>query len=210
MRAGTIVRAMAFTPDASDDHDPLDSTALLLDRVRAGDGVARERLFARVMPALRRWAHRRLPVAARDLADTEDVVQVTVSRALARLEHFEHRGEGAFLAYLRQILLNVIRDEHRRAVRHPRGQVLDEMVVDPAPSLLDRTIDSNTRERYERALASLSEEARELVLLRVEFGYSHQRIAEALGKPSADAARMAVARAITELARRMGAEMGHD
>src|SRR4030095_12080991 len=120
-----------------------------------------------------------------DLADTEDVVQVTVSRALARLEHFEHRGEGAFLGYLRQILLNVIRDEHRRAARHPRGRGLDETMADPAPSLLDRTIHRDTLERYARALASLDEEAREAVLLRVEFGYSHLRIAEALGKPSA-------------------------
>jgi RNA polymerase sigma-70 factor (ECF subfamily) len=138
------------------------------------------------------------------------VVQVTVSRALARLEHFEHRGEGAFLGYLRQILLNVIRDEHRRAARHPRGRGLDETMVDQAPSLLDRTIDRDTLERYERALASLNEEAREAVLLRVEFGYSHSRIAEALGKPSADAARMAVARAMVELARRMGGEIGHE
>src|SRR5262245_52676022 len=202
---------MAPHSDAPDDHrHTLDSTAMLLDRIRSGDEAARERLFARVMPALHRWAHRRLPPAARDLADTEDVVQVTVSRALARLDHFEHRGEGAFLGYLRQILLNVIRDEHRRAVRHPRGGSLDEAMVDPAPSLLERTIDRNMLERYERALASLDEEARQLVLLRVEFGYSHLRIAEALGKPSADAARMAVARALAELARRMGGDGGHE
>jgi RNA polymerase sigma factor (sigma-70 family) len=194
----------------AEDPGSLESTAVLLDRIRSGDAAARERLFARVLPALHRWAHRRLPMAARDLADTGDVVQVTVSRALARLEHFEHRGEGAFLAYLRQILLNVIRDEHRRAARHPRGHVLDERIVDPAPSLLERTIDRGTRERYERALASLNEDARELVLLRVEFGYSHLQIAEALGKPSADAARMAVARALAELARRMGGEIANE
>jgi RNA polymerase sigma-70 factor, ECF subfamily len=195
---------MSSRPPAAEDPDRLDTTAMLLDRIRSGDEVARERLFARVLPSLHRWAHRRLPAGARDLADTEDVVQVTVGRALARLEHFEHRGEGAFLGYLRQILLNVIRDEHRRAARHPRGRELDDTMVDPAPSLLDRTIDRDTLERYERALASLDEEAREAVLLRVEFGYSHLQIAGALGKASADAARMAVARALVELARRMG------
>jgi RNA polymerase sigma-70 factor (ECF subfamily) len=191
-------------PGAEDSSARLESTAVLLDRVRSGDEGARERLFTRVLPTLHRWAHRRLPEAARDLADTEDIVQVTVSRALARLQHFEHRGEGAFLGYLRQILFNVIRDERRRVARHPRGQTLDETMADPAPSLLDRTIDRDTLERYERALASLGEEAREAVLLRVEFGYSHLQIAEALGKPSADAARMTVARAIVALARRMG------
>lgn len=196
--------------DAEVPSDPLDSTAALLVRIRAGDVAARERLFARVLPALHRWAHRRLPASARDLADTGDVVQVTVGRALARLEHFEHRGEGAFLGYLRQILFNVIRDEVRRAARRPRGEALDETMADPGRSLLDRTIDRDTLERYERALSALGEEAREAVLLRVEFGYSHQRIAEALGKPSADAARMTVARAMAELARRMGSEGGDE
>jgi len=186
--------------------DPLDSTAALLDRVRAGDGVARERLFARVLPALHRWAHRRLPAGARDLTDTADVVQVTVSRALARIEHFEHRGEGAFLGYLRAILLNVIRDEHRRAGRRPGVDPLDETLVDPAPSLLDRTVEREALERYERALARLPEDAREAVLMRIEFDYSHAQIAEALGKPSADAARVFVARALAELARTMGSE----
>jgi RNA polymerase sigma-70 factor (ECF subfamily) len=189
---------------AGEPSERLDTTAVLLDRIRSGDDGAREELFRRVLPALHRWAHRRLPTGARDLADTADVVQVTVGRALARLEHFEHRGEGAFLGYLRQILFNVIRDEHRRAARRPRVEALDETMAGPSQSLLDRTIDRDQLARYERALAALGEEAREAVLLRVEFGYSHQQIADALGKPSAGAARMTVARAMVDLARRMG------
>src|SRR5262249_7868261 len=39
----------------------LESTALLLSRIREGSNEARERLFARVVPTLQRWAHRRLP-----------------------------------------------------------------------------------------------------------------------------------------------------
>lgn len=187
----------SFRPD-------LESTAVLLDRIRSGDESARERLFARVLPALHRWAHRRLPAAARDLADTADVVQVTVGRALARLDHFDHRGEGAFLGYLRQILLNVIRDEHRRASRRPSAGPLDETMADPAPSLLERTVSRDRLDRYERALAALDAESREAVLLRVEFGYSHAEVARALGKPSADAARMTVARAMLAVARVMG------
>lgn len=197
-------------PGADHSPDPLESTAVLLDQIRSGDTTARERLFARVMPVLHRWAHRRLPVGARDLTDTADVVQVTVGRALARLEHFEHRGEGAFLGYLRQILFNVIRDEHRRSSRRPAAVPLDETFADSGASLLDRTVDRDTLDRYERALASLGEEARHAVLLRVEFGYSHQQIAAALDKATPDAARMMVARALAELARRMGQEGDHE
>ena len=52
-------------------------------------------------------------------------------------------------------------------------------------------------------LAGLNQEQREAVLMRVEFGYSHGQIAEALGKPSGDAARMMVARSLLAIARRM-------
>jgi DNA-directed RNA polymerase specialized sigma24 family protein len=57
--------------------------------------------------------------SARDLRDTDDLVQDTLLRAFKRLETFENRGEGAFLAYLRQSLLNAIRDDLRRAVTRP-------------------------------------------------------------------------------------------
>ena len=50
----------------------------------------------------------------------------------------------------------------------------------------------------------LGERDREAVILRVEFGYSHEEIAEAIGSPSANAARMTVARALVRLAEEMG------
>jgi len=184
----------------------LETTTRLLERVREGDDGARERLFARVLPALTRWAHHRLPVGARDLAETDDLVQMTLTRALDRLDRFESRGEGAFLAYLRQILLNLVRDQIRRQSSRPRVTELDDDLPDPGPSLLERTVRRDTLERYEAALAELEPEQREAVLMRVEFGYNHGQIAEALGKPSADAARMMVARSLVAIARRMHAD----
>ena len=190
-------------PSESDAPSVLETTARLLERVRGGDELARERLFARVLPALTRWAHHRLPSGARDLAETDDLVQMTVTRVLDRLDTFEARGEGAFLAYLRQILLNLVRDQIRRSAARPRTAELDDAVPDPGPSILERTVRKETLERYEAALAELESEQREAVLMRIEFGYSHQQIAEALGKPTADAARMTVARALVAIARRM-------
>jgi RNA polymerase sigma-70 factor (ECF subfamily) len=54
-------------------------------------------------------------------------------------------------------------------------------------------------ERYEEALGALDERQREAVILRIEFGYSHEEVAEALGAPSANAARMIVTRALVRL-----------
>lgn len=82
----------------------LDSTVSLLARFRAGDEIARDRLLARYLPILRRWAHGRLPSYARQLADTDDLVQVSLLRAFNHMGSFEPRREGAFLLYLRRIL----------------------------------------------------------------------------------------------------------
>lgn len=184
------------------EDSPLENTSLLLERIRGGDAAARERLFARVLPALQRWAHRRLPAGMRDLSETEDLVQLSMMRALSRLDAFESEREGAFLAYLRQILKNLVRDEVRR-VRAHEVEPLSETREDPAPSPLERTVSRDVLERYERALAKLSTESHEAVLLRVEFGYTYPEIATALGKASPDAARMLVGRALVEIARHM-------
>ena len=182
--------------------DPLESTAALLGRVRDGDAAARERLFARVLPLLTRWAHRRLPARARDLAETDDLVQIALGRALGRLEQFEAQREGAFLAYLRQILRNLVRDEIRR-VQSRMHETLGESYEDPLPSPLERTVNRDVLERYEAALQHLDDGAREAVMLRIEFHYTYAQIAEALGRSSADAVRMAVGRAMVDLARHM-------
>src|SRR6185436_19368854 len=60
----------------------LDSTADLLEGIRGGDASATARLVKRYLPILRRWAHGRLPGKARDLADTDDLVQVALMRGL--------------------------------------------------------------------------------------------------------------------------------
>jgi len=177
---------------------------VLLGRVRDGDDGARDELVRRLLPRLRRWAHGRLPQYARDLADTDDLVQVTLLRALDHVSEFEPQREGAFLAYLRRIVLNAVRDELRRAARRPARTELGETLPQPGPSVVEQAIGRETVEAYEAALATLPEEQREAVIMRVEFGYTYPEIAEALGRPSANAARMAVSRALLRVAEVMG------
>jgi RNA polymerase sigma-70 factor (ECF subfamily) len=116
------------------------------------------------------------------------------------VREFEPRHEGAFLAYLRRIVLNAVRDELRRAARRPARAELGETLLQPGPSVVEQAIGRETVEAYEAALATLPEEQREAVIMRVEFGYTYPEIAEALGKPSANAARMAVSRALLRIA----------
>jgi RNA polymerase sigma-70 factor (ECF subfamily) len=180
-----------------------ESSLTLLARARAGDQRALDTLVARYLPRLRRWATGRLPAWARDLADTEDLVQETVIQTLKRIETFEPRGEGALQAYLRQGVLNRIRDELRRAARRPRRTELDEEQLDRGASPLERAIGAQALERYEQALARLREADREAIVAKIELGCSNEELAVALGKPSPNAARMAVERALVRLADEM-------
>ncbi len=181
---------------------PLDSTAALIHRVKSGDADAREQLAARYHPMLMRWAHGRLPSSARGMAETADLVQVTLLRVLDRMGSFEPRREGAFLVYLRRTLMNLLRNEIRRSHQDPR-QGVDESIEDERASLIEEIVSREVIASYEAALAELPETMREAVVLRLEFGFSHREIADAIGSPSPNAARMLVSRALERLSRAM-------
>ncbi len=187
----------------------LTSTTDLLRRAREGDAQALDDLFRRHMPPLRRWARGRLPRWTRDLRDTEDLVQETLAQTLRHISDFEPRHDGALQAYLRQALINKVRDEVRRVTRYPAATGLDDggdEHADRSASPLDEAIGSEAVARYEGALQRLRPEERELIIARVELQQSYAQIAAGHGKASPDAARMAVTRALVRLAEEMDVE----
>ena len=188
----------------------LQSTRTLLTRMRSGDDHARDELARRCLPLLQRWARGRLPRSARDLADTDDLVQVSLMRALDNVERFDHTRPGAFMAYLRTILLNASRDEVRKFVRTPTREELAESEPDQEPSPFEKALDAESRAVYESALQSLSEAERNAVILRLEFGMTFQEVALELERPSSDAVRMMVKRALKKMAGLMSPEAGDD
>src|SRR5438477_7747364 len=106
----------------------------LLARARAGDEVALNDLCARYLPRLQKWAHGRLPAWARGALDTHDIVQDTLAQVVQRLGSFEPRHDGAFQAYLRQALLNRMRDQMRWAQRRPTDVLASDRMSDrPSP-----------------------------------------------------------------------------
>jgi RNA polymerase sigma-70 factor (ECF subfamily) len=179
------------------------TTLSLLQRASAGDEQAIDQLFARYAPALNRWASGRLPKGLRDIADTQDIVQDAMLRTFRNLNGFEYRNEGGFHAYLRQAVLNRVKEEIRRKVHRPIATVLDSGMAADELSPLEHTIGQHALARYEAALNQLTAQEREAVIARVELGLSNAEIAEMLKKPSADAARMTVARALAKLAQLM-------
>lgn len=188
----------------SDSGAECDSTLDVLERARLGDGEAARVLIERTVGPLRRWARGRLPNYARAGANTEDVVQDAVVRALARVEHFEHRSVDGMQQYLRESVRNRIRDEVRRVSRRGVGEELPDALRDGAYSPLEELILKERSERYLEALRSLKPADRQAIILRLEHRHSFDDIARKLGKASPDAARMAVSRAIKRLAAAIG------
>jgi RNA polymerase sigma factor (sigma-70 family) len=175
----------------------------LLQRARLGDADALNELFSRYLPSLRRWARGRLPQWTRDLRDTDDLVQETLVQTLKHIDAFQPRHEGALQAYLRQALVNRVRDEVRRTSRRGVASEIDSRHPDSRASPLEDAIGTEALTRYETALQRLRAEEREVIIARVELGLSYQQIAVSHDKPSADAARMAVSRALVRLAEEM-------
>jgi RNA polymerase sigma factor (sigma-70 family) len=190
--------------EQSDGRNGLTSRRLI-NRARAGDSSAIGELFRRQSNSLRQWARGRLPQWARSVNDTADMVQDALLNTFRRLDQFEDRGKGALRAYLQQAVMNRISDEMRRVVRRPTT-ALDGGVFDVAgqgPSPFDKALDAERERHYKRALASLSDAERVLVVGRLELGYNYEQLALISGRSTAEAARVAVRRAVVKLAETM-------
>jgi RNA polymerase sigma-70 factor, ECF subfamily len=178
----------------------------LVQRANAGDQDALDALCARYLPRLQRWAHGRIPPAARGAIQTHDLVQDTLLRVLERLPTFEPRHEGAFQGYVRTALWNRIRDIARQYQRSGAPDPLDSEVAGHDHSPLDLAIGQEMLDRYESALDRLRPEERELIIARIEMGLPHAEIAAMFDKPSVAAVHMALSRALVRLAEEMAHE----
>ena len=196
---------MARTPaqEPSDGRPPIVATQQLVQRAKRGDRAALDELLARYIPRLQAWASGRLPMRARGLLDTGDLVQESLLRTIERLDHIEVRGPGGFEAYVRLAVLNRIKDEIRRTRRWSGPDGVEDTLPTSDPSPLELAIGADLVARYERALATLTEEDQRLLHLRIELDYDYDEIAEIAERPSRDAARVAVKRALQRLAAAM-------
>jgi RNA polymerase sigma-70 factor (ECF subfamily) len=172
----------------------------LLARAKQGDTVALEALMGRHLARLQRWASGRVPAAARGLLDTDDVVQDALLNTFRRLDQFVPRHDGALMAYLRETVANRIRMELRRRSLDVDASAEPDALASTLPSPLERVLGRDGIDRYERALAQLDEDDRAAIVGRFEMGYSYDALARAMERPSADAARKAVERAVRRLA----------
>jgi len=199
------------------DDDNLAQSIDLVKRAQDGDPAALDSLITRYYPKVRRIVRLRLGRGLRRWLDSEDILQGTFIGAVRTLDRFEMRDESSLLHWLGKIAEHQIKDAadyHYAQKRDGRRQqslrvtpgsdssddFQMELPSDERPPL-EGVIGGEQLAAIEEAIPDLSPEYREVILIRDYEGGSWATVAELLGSPSPDAARMLYARAITELTR---------
>jgi RNA polymerase sigma-70 factor, ECF subfamily len=193
---------MSKTRAPSDPTHSATASADLLAQAQAGDKSALSRLFRRHGGALAKWARGKLPHWARRFSDTADVVQDALLHTFQRIDKVEFRGEGALQAYLHRAVINRIKDEIRRVVRRPLDDLdeTEQQFASSDQSPFDQVMDAENERTYKQALTMLTDDERALIVGRMELGYTYEQLAVMSHRRTAEAARMAVRRAVLKLA----------
>ena len=183
----------------------MDTQEIVVSRNTVSDRSRVEAMVEECLPTVRKWAHRRLPAAARGCLETCDLVQEVALRMLKKGDQFDVRHPFAVQGYMQRALTNLIRDEIRKTVRRPAPVELPEQDELPSPGAtpLDAALDQDAAAQYRRGLAKLRDKDRHLIVAHIERGLSAQQIEKEFGFPSTNAARVAVSRALGQLARQV-------
>jgi len=189
--------------------DPTESLRLL-GAAQGGDAQALAALVDRYQGRLRRIVSIRLSAQLRRCVESMDIVQETFASALPHLAALKVYGPGSLLQWLSRIAENQMRSEYRRhfgGKRDRRREVdFDHMTEggmqrDASPPADVLSARRELERVVDQAVSELPDDWREVLVLRTYVGGSWEEVAAALGKPSAEAARLLHRRARLKLAR---------
>ncbi len=148
----------------------------LIERIRRGDTAGAGELFERYAPALLRFTDRMLS----DRTAAEEVTQEVFVKVISRAHQYDGRSEVA--SWLFAIAANACRDRRR----HDRRAPVVPLEAIPEPSQKGDGIEGSLlkrekREAVRRALGTLSEEQREVLVLARYHGLPYVEVARVLG-----------------------------
>jgi RNA polymerase sigma-70 factor, ECF subfamily len=161
-----------MTPAQVEDS-PIDWEGALVERARAGDTRAFERLYrehtGRVYGLCLRMT--------REPHTAEDCTQETFINAWRALAQFETRS--SFGTWLHRIAVNVALARRRKTAR---DEPLAEVEVEEEAVEADWTLETPVEvEEIEAAIGALPPGARDALVLHALYGYSHTEAAQMLG-----------------------------
>jgi RNA polymerase sigma-70 factor (ECF subfamily) len=179
-----------------------DETLALVERAQKNDPSAFEALVASHRDRLEELVRRRLGSALGASLEVDDIVQETLAWAFRSLPRFRWQGEGSFGRWLAGIGCHVIL---KAARRERRGRTLELVRDVPAPDVSPSKALRRTErfERLETALAKLSSDHRQVILLARIEGLAIREIARRMAR-SEDAVMQLLSRALKKLKQGFG------
>ena len=183
--------------------------SVLLRKARDGSEEALDELFREVGPRLLALIRLRLGPDLRHRIESQDILQVTLLKAFLSIQQFEGAGQRSLLGWLGAIARNEIYDQIDFQGRKRRDRALEVPLEGRIERLEARLrtevsrLHLQARElQLEQALERLSEEHRQVIVLREFEELSFREIGEHLDR-SSDACRMLMVRARIALDREM-------
>ncbi|MCC6443663.1 MAG: sigma-70 family RNA polymerase sigma factor [Armatimonadetes bacterium] len=190
----------------ADSPLPQPEDAALVRQARSGDRRAFETLFNRYQGRIYNIVFQ----AVRNRADADDVTQEVFIQAFRMLPSL--RAEGAFASWLYRIALNRARNWRRD---HPQGRTVslsdyttgeedipERDLPDESPGPEDLFERKSARHSVQQAIATLSDDHREVIVLHHLEGLPVEEIASALGVAQGTV-KSRLARARNELKRKL-------
>jgi RNA polymerase sigma factor (sigma-70 family) len=149
----------------------------ILRAARAGADWAWRALYDDLAPRLAGYAR------ACRVADAEDLVGEVFVRAVRALERFEG-GERDFRAWMFALARNGIIDERRKVVRRRTEPLPPEVLAELGPTgdVEQEAMRALAEDRVRAALAPLTPDQRDVILLRVLAGLTIDEVAVVVGK----------------------------
>ncbi len=153
--------------------------AKLVRRVQAGDVEAYGRIYDQFHDSVYSYVLHQVGAPA----DAEDITHGVFLDVLEKIDGFRWRGAG-FSAWLFRIARNDVLDHFRRQGRMMRETAITEEVMDqPSRERVDLAAEAASDEReLLAAIGRLSEEQRQVVLLKLVVNLSNRQIGEVLSK----------------------------
>ena len=177
----------------------------LVRQAQAGNLAAYNRLFSRYYPRVRRIVSCRMGAQLKLLDDPEDLVQNTFIEAVRTFARFEIRHEASLIHWFAKLVENQISNRSRYHKALKRNQEQDvvlakvrqelehgEFQLESVPGdkdVLDRLASQETQLLLDECLSKLSEDFREVILLRDYAQGPWEWIAEKLNRASEGAVR---------------------
>lgn len=171
----------------------------LVRRAQKGDQAAFAEIYELHQPAVFRYVYYRVG----DVSTAEDLTSTVFTRLVEKIDSYRYRGRP-LLAWIYTIARNVVADYHRHAKRS-RVVPLNDRLVDDS-SNVERAVQQRlTKGRLAAAMTELTEEQRQVVILRFIEGMSCKEVGRMLDK-STGAVKALQHRGLAALARILGPE----